>query len=282
MKNQFKCMIAAGLLQGMLQFAAGAADEITVKGREVFEKYKSAVVTVQLVMKSKVSVRGAGGDSNEAKEEVTGTVIDPSGLTVLSLAATDPTGMLRSMMEDLSPDLKEFGLKMESSLESVKILLPDGTEIPSEVVIRDKDLDLAFVRPVKKPEKPMAAVDLKNTAPLQVLDQVITLNRLGRVSQRAHAASVERINAVVQKPRTFYIAGSEMTTTTLGSPAFTLDGKLAGIFVMRTVKGGGGGGMGMLRGQPDNVATILLPPADILETAKQASSKDEKSATKTP
>lgn len=281
MRIQLKCIIAAALLPGMLQFAS-AADEITVKGREVFEKYKNAVVTVQLVMKSKMSVRGAGGDANEAKEEVTGTVIDPSGLTVLSLTATDPAGMMRSMMEDLSPDLKEFGLKVESSLESVKILLPDGTEIPSEVVLRDKDLDLAFVRPVKKSEKPMAAVDLKNAAPVQVLDQVVTLNRLGRVSQRAHAASIERINAVVQKPRTFYIAGSEMTTTTLGSPAFTLDGKLAGIFVMRTVKGGGGGGMGMLRGQPDNVASIILPPGDILETAKQVSQKDEKGATKTP
>lgn len=281
MRSQLKCMIAAALLPGMLQFAS-AADEITVKGREIFEKYKGAVVTVQLVMKSKVSVRGAGGDANEAKEEVTGTVIDPSGLTVLSLTATDPAGMMRSMMEDLSPDLKEFGLKVESSLESVKILLPDGTEIPSEVVLRDKDLDLAFVRPVKKPEKSMAAVDLKDAAPVQVLDQVITLNRLGRVSQRAHAASVERINAVVQKPRTFYISGSEMTATTLGSPAFTLDGKLAGIFVMRTVKGGGSGGMSMLRGQPDNIASIILPPGDILETAKQVSQKDEKSATKTP
>src|SRR2546422_5707095 len=127
----------------------------------------------------------------------------------------------------------------------------DGAEIPAEIVLRDKDLDLAFIRPKTKPASPMPAVDLNKSVPAKVLDQVITLNRLGRAAGRAHSASVERISAVVQKPRTFYIPDSTMTTTGLGSPAFTPDGTLVGLVVMRTISGKGGG-QSMNNMRPDN------------------------------
>ena len=114
----------------------------------------------------------------------------------------------------------------------MKILLTDGTEVPAEIVLRDKDLDLAFIRPKSKATSPMAAVDFSKSAPAQMLDEVITLNRLNSAAGRAYAASVERISAVIQKPRTFYIPDSTMTSTTLGSPAFALDGKIVGLMVM--------------------------------------------------
>src|SRR2546422_4160959 len=38
----------------------------------------------------------------------------------------------------------------------------DGTEIPAEIVLRDRDLDLAFIRPKTKPANPMPAVDLRS------------------------------------------------------------------------------------------------------------------------
>jgi len=57
------------------------------------------------------------------------------------------------------------------------------------------------------------------------------------------------------------------TLTSLGSPAFTLDGKPLGIFVMRALKGKGS--MSMLKLQPDNVTGIILPAAEILNAAKQ-------------
>ncbi len=132
--------------------------------------------------------------------------------------------------------------------------------------MRDKDLDLAFIRPKAKPASPMAAIDLAKSAPAQLLDQVITLNRLNSAAGRAYAASVERVSAVMQKPRTFYIPDSTMTSTTLGSPAFALDGKLVGVMVMRAVSSKGGGS----RNYRDNMTTIILPAEDILKAAKQA------------
>ncbi len=103
------------------------ADDIAEKGRAILARNQHAVVTVQLVLKSKFSVSGAGGQSTENRTDVTGTVVDPSGLTVLSLSVTDPGQLIQSMMGGLSEDEMKF--KMETELSDVKILLDDGTEI---------------------------------------------------------------------------------------------------------------------------------------------------------
>ncbi len=67
-----------------------------------------------------------------------------------------------------------------------------------------------------------------------------------------------------------------MTTTTLGSPAFTLDGKPLGIFVMRALKGkGGGGGFGMFGGQPENVTVIIVTADAVAKAAKQVPAAGE-------
>jgi S1-C subfamily serine protease len=255
-------------------------DELAEKGREIFKQNQRAIVTVQLVLKSKFSMRGMGGQSNESKKDATGTVVDPSGLTILSLSGIEPGDMMQSFFGDTGDDDPKF--KMETELGDVKILLEDGAELPAEVVLRDKDLDLAFIRPKTKPATPMPSLDLANSGQAQVLDQVITLNRLGQAANRTFSASVERISAIVRTPRLFYIPDSTMTTTGLGCPAFTLDGKVLGIFVMRAVKTKGGGGMfGMFNFQADSLTTRILPADQILKAARQApevkaESKEEK------
>lgn len=243
------------------------ADELAQKGRAIFKQHQRAVVTVQVVMKAKMSFGGLGDQGNESKQDLTGTVIDPSGLTVLALSATDPSSMIRGLLGGMGDEDMKF--KFDTELTDVKILLEDGTELPAEVVLRDRDLDLAFIRPKTKPAQPMPAIDLAQAGEADVLDQVITLNRLGKAAGRAYAASVERISAVVQKPRLFYVPESTLTTTTLGSPAFLLDGKILGICVIRSV-GSDGGGMGLFSLQPPGLTGIILPAAEVLKVAKQA------------
>lgn len=250
MRMKFSVLFVAALLA--ISFAV-RADEVSEKGRELFKKHQRAVVTVQLVQK----VTGRGGEPQEAKSDVTGTVVDPSGLTVVALSMADPTEMGRRMYGDR--------YKAEIEISDIKILLDDGAEIAAEIVLRDKDLDLAFIRPKAKLTASMAAVDLAKASPAQTLDSVVTLNRLGRAAGRAYSASVERISAVVQRPRTFYIPDSTMTGTALGSPAFALDGNIVGILVMRTVSSGG-----MTASRSDNATSIILPAEDVLKAAKQA------------
>jgi hypothetical protein len=234
------------------------ADEVAEKGREIFQKHQHAVITIQTVIKMSYS---GGSRTTENRQEITGTVVDPSGLTVVALSACDPSEMYQRMLSEQSAQFK-----LETEVTDLKILLEDGTELPAAIVLRDKDLDLAFIRPKTKPASPMAAVDLSKSAPAQLLDQVITLNRMNSAAGRAYAASVERISGVIQKPRTFYIPDSTMTATTLGSPAFALDGKLVGMMVMRAVSAKGGSS----RNYRENMTSIILPAEDILKAAKQA------------
>ena len=242
-------------------------DELSEKGRAIFKQHQHAVVTVQLVLKSKFSVGGRGSESNESRQDVTGTMVDPSGLTVLSLSATDPGQLLQSMLSGGSDEDSRF--KMETELSDVKILLDDGTELASEVVLRDRDLDLAFIRPKTKPSVTLSVLDLSKSSKADILDQIIALNRLGNSAGRAYSASVERISAIVQRPRLFYVPDSSLTTTTMGSPAFTLDGKVLGIFVMRALKGKGGGGLNLMNLQAENFTGIILPAEEISKAVKQ-------------
>jgi hypothetical protein len=249
--------LVAGLLTG-----SGFADELAEKGRAIYKANQHVVVTVQVVVKNKVSMPGVPDQSNETRHDVTGTVIDPSGLVVLSLSATDPGQLVQTMMAG-----DESRFKVETELSDIKILLDDGTDVAAEVVLRDKDLDLVFIRPKAKPAKAMEALDLSNAGKADILDQVVALNRLGNAVGRAYSASVERIATIVFRPRLFYVPDANLTSTTLGAPAFTLDSKPLGIFVMRALKGKGSSPLA--GGQNENLAGIIVPAEDILKAAKQ-------------
>jgi S1-C subfamily serine protease len=246
------------------------ADDIADKGRDIFTKNEHAVVTVQVVLKATYSGGGRSGEPTESKNDVTGTVIDPSGLAVLALSACDPADLYHRISEDY---------KIETEVNDIKILLDDGTEMPAEIVLRDKDLDLAFIRPKTKPASPMTFVDFSKSSPAGMLEQVVALNRLNRAAGRGYSASIERISSVIEKPRTFYIPDATMSTTSLGSPAFLMNGNVLGLFVMRAVNSGGS------RNPRDSMTTIIIPAEEILKGSKQApeakGESDKTSAAKT-
>ena len=251
------------------------ADEAAEAGRAILDAHKDAVVTVKLVIKMRYSM-GGRSDERETKSEVTGTVIDPSGLVVASLFATDPASAAKNMaaMDEAS------GYSMEAEIKDAKILTPDGDEIDAELVLRDNDLDLAFMRPKEKAEKPFASVDLKDAGQPQVLDPLIGISRMGKVANRVHGAIVDRVEAVVEKPRTFYVpAGAGMNEASLGAPVFTLDGKIAGIAVLRMVRSKGARGM---FGGGGNTLMIVLPAADVQEVAEHAPEHAEKTRRRRP
>ena len=64
----------------------------------------------------------------------------------LSGSVTDPSGAMKDAytraITARGGDISQ--LKFESEISDVKIVLADGTEIPADVVLRDKDLDLAY------------------------------------------------------------------------------------------------------------------------------------------
>lgn len=257
-----------------LSTAAVAQSSVAESGRKILESNKGAVVTVRLVIKMRFSMPGRGSEDQESRAEVTGTVIDPSGVTVVALSSTDPSTMYENM--GFGGD-EDGGFKVTSDLTDVKIMLQDNTEIPAQIVLRDKDLDLAFLRPTKAPESPMQAVDLSQSGSPLILDEIVLLNRLGRVASRTYAATLDRIEAIVERPRTLYVPSSSENNAEFGSPAFTVDGKVVGIALLRTIKGGDEG-----FGRDDSMTAIILPAGDVLEHLDEAKSAKPEEPTPLP
>lgn len=245
--------------------ATSAADELADAGRRVIAEHGSAVVTLKLVIRQKMSFGGFGDEASESVYETTGTVIDDAGLILTSLLATNPAHFL----EDLFMEEEEFQMEMSSSLEGIAVLLENGREISAKIVLRDQDLDLAFIRPDEPSPATIKPVDLSKELNPKQFDQVIIPYRLGRVGNRQVTAAFPRLDAIMEKPRPMYLVGFMGSE---GSPAFTEAGECLGVVVTRKLSSAGGGGFNPMSFSADdlNMAQVVVPGPDILEIAEQA------------
>lgn len=253
MKTTQYAMVAIAAVAVALTGTLAWAEDPGAAGQRILEKNQEAVITV-------VTVVGIswGGDDQERELEANATVIGEDGLSVMALSAVDPTKIFKTF----NPG--QDGPK--STVKSMKMIMNDGTEIESEVILRDTDLDLAFVRPAQPAGQPLAYVDISQTATLEVLEPFVVIGQLGKVSRRAHCVFIERVEAIVEKPRLFYVPPAHRTNAIICSPVFAMDGKFVGIGVMRAIRSGGSGG---------ERSVIIVPAVDIAESAKQAPPYEE-------
>ena len=108
--------------------------------RELLENNAECVTWVSVTAKVEMSVGGRSIPPQEQKLEALGTVIDEKGLTVLSLNQVDPTANILSR-------LRSPGASVNVNYTEVFILMQDGTEVAARFLLKDSDLDLAFVLP---------------------------------------------------------------------------------------------------------------------------------------
>ncbi|MET0215947.1 MAG: hypothetical protein ABW292_23260, partial [Vicinamibacterales bacterium] len=66
--------------------------------RDVVRKWQDAVVNVRVVLKMRMSMGGREMQASDDPIDTVGTVIDPSGLTVLSLGSLNPGAMMAKLM----------------------------------------------------------------------------------------------------------------------------------------------------------------------------------------
>lgn len=240
------------------------ADEVA-DGRSIAAKSGSAVVKLQLVVKMSIAYEGRSGGNREAKTEATGTFVDPSGLLVTSLSQTNPADTIGSLMGESS------GMKVSSQITDLKIRMADGKEIPGKVVLRDKDLDLVFIRPAQKLDAPVPYVDLTDSSSPELLDQIVIVNRLSKAANRTLSVSIDRVQSVMEKPRKSYSVSKVEDGTDLGSPVFTIDGKVVGLLVLRMTPMSPSEMSDM--SASDHVMAVVLPAQYIATVAAQAPEK---------
>ena len=236
-------------------FATGAyaqTPEERAAARDLIAKHGDAVVFVLGTTKIRINQGGKEVPNPDQRLQSLATLLDSSGLGVMSLTALDPSELASAQLSRGRGAGAAINVTMEAS--ELRYRLADGREVPVRVVLRDKELDLAFLRPIEKPSAPMAAIDTV-AAKASVVDLVIDLERLPEIARWQAAARFLSVQAVLEKPRTFYF----LTGGVAGSPVFDTRGRFVGI-VLR------------LKSESDaaNAPFIVLPASDIREVAKQA------------
>jgi S1-C subfamily serine protease len=248
-----------------------AAQDTRAAARDVVKKWQEAVVNVRVVLKMRMSMGGREMQSSDDPVDTVGTVIDPSGLTVMSLGSLNPGAMMSKLMGS-SGGSGQPAVEITSEPTEVKIRLSNGRELPAKIVLRDEDLDLAFLRPTTRPDTPLVALDLTDAAKPALLDQVLVLSRLGRVGGWTAGAALYDVGAIIEKPRTFYVLAGASSGT--GTPAFLPNGRVVGLLTLRQIEAGRASMAAMMGGTESmGMLGVILPAADVLEIAKQAPAK---------
>jgi len=258
----------SGAVMCGLVLVAGAslqAADIKAAARNALEQAGKSVITIRVVSSVKMNVQGQDREQ-EQKGEATGVVVDPSGLTVACASNVDPGKQSR------------FGMKIDVTVKESTFILPDGTEVPAEIVLKDTDLDLAFLRP-KEAGKTFDAVTFKpGVAPPKVLDDVFAIGRLGKEGNRALRAVLGIVQAEVKGPRTYYVCSDDISRN-LGCLVYGADGAPLGIVVIKTAVGGQGeGGRGLMGMSGMGSIIIMRPVSDLLDALKQAKEAQAKPA----
>jgi hypothetical protein len=261
---------AVGIFLLFFLCASTRAQDNRVAARDLVKKWQDAIVNVRVVVKMRMSMGGREMQSSDDTIEVVGTVIDPGGLTVVSLSSINPGAMMTKLMASASGNGQ--GVEVVSEPTDLKIRLADGREIPSTIALRDEDLNLAFIRPITAPAKPFVAINLADAAQPAMLDQVVVFGRLGRVGGWAPSAALRDIGGIVVKPRTFFVLAGE--TAGIGTPAFLTNGKIVGILTVRQIANDRPSAFATMSGTEGlGLLSVILPAEDVLEIAKQASER---------
>lgn len=252
--------------------AAATAASIEDTARELSDRYADAVVAVTGVLR--VEVPGSGGSrAQEYPLETFGTVVGTDGLTAVSASALDPLGGVGPI--DVNVGGQSQSVRPRSSTSQIKIRRADGVEVTARQVLKDEDLDIAFLLP--EPEKGKKAptfdvsVSFKDDVQARPLDEIIGVGRMGKLFNWAPAVGLSRVISRIDKPRTMYLFSAGFTGG-VGTPIFTADGRPLGLVVVRRQPGSGGSG----RAPSLNQAAVILPAveiADLIEQAKAAAAK---------
>jgi hypothetical protein len=248
------------LLCSLLASAAPAQESLSASAKKIFHEKQESVIWVSAV--AKVSFSAEGGKElpynppdQETKVEALATIVDPAGLVVAALSQVDPARGVSG--REIRMGNTTVKIEAVATLKEVKVITPDGSEIPAEIVMKDADLDLAFIRAktASKEAKGVVfkALDLKASGVGQVGDDAVTLSRMDEVLNRAPVVTRGQITAMTKRPRQFL----RVSGAVQGCPTFLMDGRLLGIAVTRTVKN-------------KSSQTVVIPAADVLDIAEQA------------
>lgn len=173
-----------------------------------------ALVTLKYVLKTE----DEEGTPFEEDREITGLLIDPSGIVLCSNAqlagATLP---------------EDFDVKTSAS--DIKVIVGDDADgLTARVLTRDRELDLVWLRVKNPSRKKLPFVDLAKSVNVRPGDRLLTIVRLAKYFDHEPVVYEGPLAGILHKPRDLYAPGGGLGGEA-GLPVFDAQGAFVGIFV---------------------------------------------------
>lgn len=261
-------ILVAGLLAGSATLAYGQTTEERAVARATLTKRSDAIVTLLGTLHVRTTMDGQQVQAEDQPLQATATVLDATGLAVVSLSAVDP-GKVMTRMASRGAGPGRPRVQIVTAPTGLRFRLANGTEIPAQIAVRDDALDLAFLRPTTAPTTPVPFVE-GTGGKVGPLDLLILLQRLGAFAGWKTTAAFAYVETVIDDPRTSYLIGA---AAGLGSPAFDLNGGFVGIVVLRSTAATPAGPVANLMadlygGDAAGMTPVVLPVAEIRAAAR--------------
>ena len=214
--KQLRGWVVAAIWLSAASFACADEPAAPSEYQQVLKTYGPTLVTINYVPKTP----GSGGDL-EGENEITGVMIEPTGLVLCS----------NSLLGGLRLRFRE-GRAVPTN---IRIMIGDDTEgLPAVFLARDTELDLAWLR-IKQPaaagERKFPYLDLETaakTARKPVLgERLLALGVMGRYFGQEVLVTEGLVAGRTRKPRDLIVMRGSLDTDP-GLPVFTADGHVIG------------------------------------------------------
>jgi hypothetical protein len=262
-------LAAAGVLgAGSVTYGQTADDRAAA--RAVLAKRGDAVVTVLGSLRVRTMMDGQQVQSEEQPIRANATLLDATGLAVMSLSALDP-GKVMTTMAGRAAGPGRPKVQIATAPSALRLRLANGSEIAVQIASRDETLDLAFLRPATPASTPLPFVVDAATARLAPLDPLVVVQRLGAFADWKATAAFAYVQTVIEHPRPVYlIAGAP---SGLGVPAFDAAAGFVGILVMRNMTPAASSPVGNMMADLAGIDAlgmmpVVLPADDIRAAAR--------------
>jgi hypothetical protein len=256
-QTRLRAWSAAGLCLLAIGNAA-RADELAEYSK-LLSEMTPILVTVKFVLK----MEGQYG-KRESETEITGLMVDPTGLVLCANSKLGMPRFLRGMGSATPTDLK--------------VLVGEDTEgLEAKVLARDTELDLAWVK-IKEPgDRKFASLDLEKAGTVKPGERLLTIRRMAKFFDRAATVSEGRLAGRTSKPRDLLIPGGGIDVEP-GQAIFLADGRFIGMIVLQLpdMEEMESNPMAFIGMRSDLLNGLILPASEIIKaTARAKERKDE-------
>ncbi|MFH2001653.1 MAG: hypothetical protein ABIK28_18355 [Planctomycetota bacterium] len=246
---------------------AAAGDEAESLRKLLDGKAKS-IVNVSLVLKVKLSVMGQGQDV-EREKEVSGVIVDETGLVMISTESLDPPPMFANNPQ----------FEMTVAPLSMKVILPDkDEEMEAILAAKDTNLNLAFLQIKEVGDAELVPIRFAEAPKIQVGQEYVGINRHNKGFDYAAYFGKVRVTGQVFQPRPLFAVDNGFSG--LGLPVFNMAGEATGVLTRQEGSEGaksdssGGGPFSMLFDmEPEAFGNAFLLPGEtvcvVIEQAKE-------------